>query len=91
MADLDFPDVYADGVTVAAGAYSVTLSFLLSDPFEGKPPAGVVPGRIVGRVRMSPELAKALMESIRSSVARAPEPEVRQARTLKLKSPGGEA
>jgi hypothetical protein len=90
LADRDFPDIYADGVSVAAGAYGVTLSFLLSDPFELDPGPGVVPGRIIGRVRISPELAKALVQSIESSLARAPQPEVVEATALVVKAEAGE-
>lgn len=48
------PDLFADGISVAAGPYGLTLSFHLSEP--GKTPNGEV-GRLVGRVRLSPSLA----------------------------------
>lgn len=50
----DIPDLFADGISVAAGPYGLTLSFHLSEP--GRTPNGEV-GTLVGRVRLSPALA----------------------------------
>jgi hypothetical protein len=51
----DFPDLYGDGIQVGVGNYGVTLSLLLSNP--------EVPdklGPVIGRFRISRELARTL-------------------------------
>ena len=56
------PDIYADSVSVTAGPYGVAVTFLLTDP-----PLGDEEARSpypVGRVRMSPALARALREAL---------------------------
>jgi hypothetical protein len=73
MPDREFTEIYADGVQVGAGAYGVTLTFYLSDP---ETPGS--PGPIVGRVRLSRDLAKALRETIEASLARAPEGKIEE-------------
>jgi hypothetical protein len=75
MPDPDFPDIYTDGVSVAAGPYGLTLSFLLTDPLA-QPPDLKLPGRIVGRVRMSPELAQALVKVLQRSLRNRPKPKL---------------
>ncbi len=70
--DPDFPDVYTDGVSVAAGPFGLTVTFLLSDPDQPREPRA--PGRPVGRVRMSRQLAGAMIELLQKSIESAAEP-----------------
>lgn len=67
MADRDFPEIFADGVQVGAGPYGVSLTFFLSDPGDRGSP-----GPIVGRVRLSKDLAVALRETIEMAISQAP-------------------
>lgn len=62
-----FPDAYADSVNVAGGPFGMALTFLLSDPGAQGDPAGA---RTVVRVRLSPELARALAETLAQAVRR---------------------
>ena len=56
-----FPDVFSDAVSVAVNPFALALTFLLSDPSrQGDPTAA----RIVTRVRLPPELARALGEAL---------------------------
>jgi len=71
MSESDFQDVYSDGVSVAAGPYGMTLTFLLTDPLDPSPDPKL-PGRIVGRVRFSPLLAQALIRILQRSVDNMP-------------------
>lgn len=57
----NLPDVFADAVGVAANPFAVSLTFLLTDPVE---PAGSLSARAVTRVRLSPELARALGDAL---------------------------
>jgi hypothetical protein len=72
VTDEEFPDIFADGVTVSSGTYGMAFTFLLSDPFA-PPAAGSLPGRIVARVRVSAELAEALADNIKRGVASLPD------------------
>ncbi len=68
MADEQVPDVFADGISVAAGPTGMTITLLLSDPpITGTPG----PPKIVGRVRMTLELGEALTQFIGTAVANA--------------------
>lgn len=71
MAEPDFPDVFADGVTVSTGAYGVSFTFHLSDPLT-PPPAGSLPGRIVARIRVGPKLAETLADNIKQGLTSLP-------------------
>ncbi|MBA3877709.1 MAG: hypothetical protein C0498_12435 [Anaerolinea sp.] len=51
------PDFFADGIQVATGNFGVTLTLLLSDPER----SGEL-GDPVARIRLSPELAQALLK-----------------------------
>jgi hypothetical protein len=63
MADeQDVPDIYADSINVAAGPFGFTLTLLMSDPTTQDDAPGVP--RVVGRLRMSPELAGALARTL---------------------------
>ena len=72
MADHNFPEIFADGVQVGAGAYGVSLTFFLSDPEESGSP-----GPIAGRVRLSKDLALALRSTIEMAIAKAPAPTIK--------------
>jgi hypothetical protein len=61
-----FPDVYADALSVATGPYGVTITLYLSEPPRSGSPQRA---RIVGRVRVSPELADALASSLGARAA----------------------
>jgi hypothetical protein len=65
----DFPDRFADAVTVSSSPYGVTLTFYLSDPLS---PQGS-PGRIVSRVRVGPLLAEALADNIKQGLSSLPD------------------
>ncbi|MEP7360732.1 MAG: hypothetical protein ABI744_04045 [Chloroflexota bacterium] len=70
-----FPDVFSDSISVAAGPYGFTLSFLLTDPL--RPVAeGDLPGRVVARVRLSRELVDALVTILSRSVKNIPSPQL---------------
>lgn len=60
MENESFPDFYADSINVASGPYGYALTFLLTEPNPGEGEAV----RVVGRLRLSPELAKALAEAL---------------------------
>lgn len=55
------PDIYADSINVTAGNYGFTLTLIVGDPHpnEAQPRQ-----RVVGRVRVSPELAGALARTL---------------------------
>ena len=56
----DFPDFYADGIGVSVGPFGVTVTFQLSQPIL-EPGPHAEASIVVGRVRMSPALSKALI------------------------------
>ena len=60
-----FPDIYADALSVASGPYGVTVTLYLTEPPRSGSPQRA---RIVGRVRLSPELAEGLSSSLVSRV-----------------------
>lgn len=57
----DYPDIYADGFGLTAGPFGVTLTLTRTQPTMEPGPHQDV-GEIVGRVRLSPALAKAIMD-----------------------------
>lgn len=59
MADGSVPDIFTDGVSVAAGPYGVVVTLHLSDP-SAPPVDDDGPGPIIARLRMNAELAEAL-------------------------------
>ena len=59
----DYPDIYADGFAISAGAFGVTLTLQRSDP-SGDPGAREEPSVVVGRVRMSAALALVVGEQL---------------------------
>jgi hypothetical protein len=62
MADqVRIPDFFADGAKVTPGPYGFTLSFFLSDAAHSGPDQL---GRPIARLRIAPELARALARSL---------------------------
>jgi hypothetical protein len=63
----DYPDIYADGFSVTAGRFGITLTLLRTDP-TGEPGAHDDPSQVVGRIRLSPNLAKAIADTLGKSL-----------------------
>lgn len=62
MADqVRIPDFFADGAKVTPGPYGFTLTFFLSDAAHAGPDQL---GRPIARLRIAPELARALARSL---------------------------
>ena len=59
------PDLFTDTIGIAAGPFGFTLTLRLSDP---ETVTAENPGRVVGHVRMSPELAGALADILHRAV-----------------------
>ena len=57
----DYPDIYADGFTLTAGTFGVTLTLTRSQP-TGEAGPHEDPTEIVARVRLSTALAKAITD-----------------------------
>lgn len=66
----DYPDIYADGFSVTAGRYGVTVTLTRSEP-TGEPGPHEDPREVVGRIRLSPTLAKAVADALGKGVAAA--------------------
>jgi hypothetical protein len=66
----DYPDLYADGFSITAGPFGVTLTLTRTVP-TGEPGAHEEPIEIVGRVRLSPALAKAVADAFQQVAAAA--------------------
>lgn len=58
----DYADVYADGFSITAGPFGVTLTLTRSQP-TGEPGPHEDPTEIVGRVRLSTNLANAIADA----------------------------
>lgn len=58
----DYPDIYADGFSLTAGPFGVTLTLTRTEPTT-EPGPHEEQGQIVGRVRLSPALAKAIADA----------------------------
>lgn len=69
----DFPDIYADGVTISAGAFGFTLTLTASDPSEE---VGLqqAESHIVARVRLSPALAGFIGQGLMDAMKNIPPP-----------------
>lgn len=63
-----FPDVFGDSIQVSAGPYGFTLTLYASDPTAPAEDAARIPGSIVARIRIAPELASALVDVLTSSL-----------------------
>ncbi len=57
----DYPDIYADGFSVTAGPFGVTLTLVRSQP-TGEPGPHQEPSEIVARIRLSPALARKIAD-----------------------------
>lgn len=57
----DYPDIYADGFSLTAGPFGVTLTLTRTEPTLEPGPHQEV-GEIVARVRLSQGLAKAIVD-----------------------------
>jgi hypothetical protein len=68
----DYPDIYADGFSVTVGPGGCTLTLRLTQP-TGEPGTHQDPGDIVGRVRMSPFIMRALAQALSQAAAATPE------------------
>ena len=66
----DYPDIYADGFSVTAGRFGVTVTLTRSEP-TGEPGPHEDPREVVGRIRMSSNLAKAIAEALGKTLAAA--------------------
>jgi hypothetical protein len=64
----DQPDIYADGVGVGIGPFGLTITLLLTEPSLEAGPHDT-PNVVVGRVRMSHALAKALIQNLNDALA----------------------
>ena len=68
----DYPDIYADGFSLTTGRFGVTLTLLRSDP-SGEPGVHDDARHIVGRIRLSPNLAKAIADTMGNALVAAPQ------------------
>lgn len=59
------PDLYADEFWFSSGAYGATLTLIVTTP--GRPGTTESSSKIVGRVRMSPQLANDLARVIQEN------------------------
>ncbi|TAL07101.1 MAG: hypothetical protein EPO00_09845 [Chloroflexota bacterium] len=59
----DYPDLYADGFSLTAGPFGVTVTLHRSDP-TGEAGPHQDPNVVVGRIRFSRELAKVLADQL---------------------------
>jgi hypothetical protein len=66
----DYPDVYADGFSVTAGPFGVTVTFTRTEP-TGEAGPHEEPTVIVARVRFSQPLAGVLSDTMRQVAAAA--------------------
>jgi hypothetical protein len=57
----DYPDIYADGFSLTAGPFGITLTLTRTEP-SLEPGPHQDPGQIVGRIRLSAALARAIVE-----------------------------
>ncbi len=64
------PDVYADGFSISAGQFGLTLTLTRTEP-TGEPGAHQEPAIVVARVRMNQNLARAVSESMSQMLAAA--------------------
>ena len=64
----DYPDLYADGYNITVGPFGVTVTLMRS---EGADASGTPSptNEIVGRVRMSKDLAEHMAEAMRNTIA----------------------
>jgi hypothetical protein len=66
----DYPDVFADGFSLTAGQFGITLTLSRSEP-TGEAGPHDEPQVIVARIRMTQSLAEAIAETIHQMAAMA--------------------
>jgi hypothetical protein len=66
----DYPDIYADGFSVTVSPVSATLTLTRTQP-TGQPGNHEEPTEVVGRVRLSPVMAKAIADALNQLAAQA--------------------
>jgi hypothetical protein len=66
----DHPDVYADGFSITAGPFGVTLTLTKTEP-TGEPGPHEEPSVIVARVRCSQALGAAMADALAQMLAAA--------------------
>ncbi len=76
----DYADVYADGFSITAGPFGVTLTLTRSQP-TGEPGPHEDPTEIVGRVRLSTNLARAIADAFQQMAAAAATQGAQQTKT----------
>ena len=64
----DVSDMYADGFSLTAGPFGVTLTLTRSEP-TGEAGQHQDPNAVVGRVRFSRELARVLADQVNQMLA----------------------
>ena len=64
----DYPDEYADGFSITAGPFGVTLTLTRSEP-TGDPGPHEDPTTIVARLRFSQPLARTLADALNQMLA----------------------
>lgn len=64
----DVPDLYADGFSLTAGPFGVTLTLSRSEP-TGEAGQHQDPNTVVGRIRFSRELARVLADQVSQALA----------------------
>jgi hypothetical protein len=73
----DYPDIYADGFSVTVNPVSATITLTRTQP-TGEPGHHEEPTEIVGRVRLSPVMAKAIADTFNQVAAQAAAMNVQQ-------------
>jgi hypothetical protein len=66
----DYPDFFADGFSLTAGPFGTVLTLTQTQP-TGEPGNHQDPTEIVGRVRLTPPLAKAIADAFTQIAAQA--------------------
>lgn len=68
----DYPDLYADGVTIGVSAYGLAITFLLSDP-SAEPGMEAAPNHPVVRIRLSAPLAEFIGKGLLEALSKTPQ------------------
>jgi hypothetical protein len=76
------PDVYADGFSVSAGPFGLTLTLQLSDP-SGIPGAEEASNVNVARFRLSRELARVMAEQIQDILTKSAQTPIQMSSEVK--------
>jgi hypothetical protein len=59
----DYPDIYVDGMAISLGTFGITVTLQLSDP-SNEPGAYSGVSNVVGRIRMTPALARVMGQAL---------------------------